>query len=394
MQSREDFHMIKQLRHQGVYIVDIAHRIGCSERTVRRYLALPAPPSGKPQKPRVSKLDPFKAYIDELLAQNVWNAEVVRHLLTEQGYTGGITLVRNYIQPKRALRASKQTVRYETAPGEQLQHDWGQIRSEVAGRPCTVNFAVNVLGYSRHFHVWAGPCQDAEHTYESLVQAFRYFGGVPRNVLVDNQKAAVLRHDSDGRVTFNAGFLALANHYGFAARACRPQRPRTKGKTERMVGYVKQHFFQRYRSFDSYAHLNQLLEQWLNSHASQRLLRQFQHSPAQRFEQEQAQLTPRPATEFDTRYYDTRLVSWDAYIEVRGNRYSVPASCCGQPVTVRLSVDGALTVYTLQGDAVAQHRLVDRSLGWQTVAEHHASLWQDLMPVQRRSLAVYEEVLQ
>lgn len=393
MQSREDFHMIKQLRHQGMYIVDIAHRIGCSERTVRRYLALPAPPTGKPSTPQPSKLDPFKAYIDELLAQDVWNAEVIRQLLRERGYTGGITLIRNYVHPKRSLRACKQTVRYETRPGEQLQHDWGQIRTEVAGRVCTVNFAVNVLGYSRHFHVWAGPSQDAEHTYESLVQAFRYFGGVPKSVLVDNQKAAVLRHDREGRVTFNQGFLALANHYGFTARACRPQRPRTKGKTERMVGYVKQHFFQRYRSFDSHAHLNQLLEQWLDQHASQRQLRQFQQSPAQRFEQEQPVLNPCPTTAFDTRYYDTRLVSWDAYVEVRGNRYSVPAACCGQPVTIRLSLDGELTVYAIAGDEVARHRLADRTRGWQTVAEHHTALWQDVMPVQHRSLAVYEEVL-
>ena len=76
MQSREDFHMIKQLRSQGAYIVDIAHQIGCSERTVRRYLALPEPLTGKPKTPRGSKLDPFKPYIDELLGQEVWNAEV------------------------------------------------------------------------------------------------------------------------------------------------------------------------------------------------------------------------------------------------------------------------------------------------------------------------------
>lgn len=97
------------------------------------------------------------------------------------------------------------------------QHDWGQVRTEMAGRLCSVNFAVNVLGYSRHFHAWAGPSQDAEHTYESLVQAFRYFEGVPKRVLVDNQKAAVIKHDSGGHVVFNAGFLELANHYGFAA---------------------------------------------------------------------------------------------------------------------------------------------------------------------------------
>lgn len=394
MQSREDFHMIKQLRAQGAHIVDIAQRIGCSERTVRRYLALPAPPTGRPKSRRSSKLDPFKPFIDQQLADEVWNAEVIFQQLREQGYAGSSTLVREYIQPKRPLRASKRTVRYETHPGKQLQHDWGEIRTEVAGRLCTVNIAVNVLGYSRHFHVWAGPRQDAEHTYESLVQAFRYFGGVPASVLVDNQKAAVVRHDRDGKVTFNAGFLELANHYGFVAKACRPQRPRTKGKTERMVGYVKHHFFQRYRSFDSYAHLNQLLEHWLNTYAQQRLLRRFRQTPAERFQEEQPQLLPRPETDFDTRYYDVRHVGWDAYIDVHGNRYSVPAECCGQRVTIRVSLDGELTVYDIRGQEVARHRMADRKQGWQTVAEHHEPLWQDVLPVQHRSLAVYEELLQ
>jgi transposase len=386
--------MIKQLRAQGAHIVDIAQRIGCSERTVRRYLALPAPPTGRPKSRRSSKLDPFKPFIDQQLADEVWNAEVIFQQLREQGYAGSSTLVREYIQPKRPLRASKRTVRYETHPGKQLQHDWGEIRTEVAGRLCTVNIAVNVLGYSRHFHVWAGPRQDAEHTYESLVQAFRYFGGVPASVLVDNQKAAVVRHDRDGKVTFNAGFLELANHYGFVAKACRPQRPRTKGKTERMVGYVKHHFFQRYRSFDSYAHLNQLLEHWLNTYAQQRLLRRFRQTPAERFQEEQPQLLQRPETDFDTRYYDVRHVGWDAYIDVHGNRYSVPAECCGQRVTIRVSLDGELTVYDIRGQEVARHRMADRKQGWQTVAEHHEPLWQDVLPVQHRSLSVYEEILQ
>lgn len=394
MQSREDFYMIKQLRAQGAHIVDIAHHIGCSERTVRRHLALPAPPTGKPKERRPSKLEPFKSFIDQQLANEVWNAEVIFQQLREQGYLGSVTLVRGYIRPKRALRASKQTVRYETQPGQQLQHDWGQTRTEVGGRICTVNIAVNVLGYSRYCHVWAGPSQDAEHTYESLVQAFRYFGGVPASVLVDNQKAAVVRHDRDGKVVFNTGFLALANHYGFVAKACRPHRPRTKGKTERQVGYVKHHFFQRYRSFESYAHLNQLLEQWLNTCAHQRVLRQFQQTPAQRFEEEQSCLLPRPTVDFDTRYYDVRHVGWDAYVEVKGNRYSVPADCCGQQVTIRISLDSQLTVYDVRGQEVARHRLTDRTAGWQTIPNHHTPLWQEVMPVQHRSLTVYEEVLQ
>ena len=192
--------MIKQLRQRGAHLVDIAHQVGCCERTVRRHLAREAAPCARPTKPRASKLDPFKSIIDQLLADNVWNAEVIFQLIRKQGYTGGSTMVRRYIQPKRALRPSKQTVRFETQPGFQLQHDWGEIETVVAGQRYKVNIAVNTLGYSRRFHARAAPCQDAEHTYEALVQAFRYFGGVPRTVLVDNQKAAVLKHDRDRRV--------------------------------------------------------------------------------------------------------------------------------------------------------------------------------------------------
>lgn len=81
----------------------------------------------------------------------------------------------------------------------------------VAGQRCKVNFAVNTLGFSRRFHVFAAPKQDAEHTYESLVRAFRYFGGCVKTVLVDNQKAAVLKNNN-GKVVFNSGFLLLADH--------------------------------------------------------------------------------------------------------------------------------------------------------------------------------------
>lgn len=273
MLSREDFFMIKQMRLQGAYIVDIATYIGCSERTIRRYLKFPEPPVRKTRF-KMAKLRPFMDYIDMRLTENVWNAEVILHEIKAMGYTGGRSMLRYYIQPKRKMRPGKKTVRFETQPGYQLQHDWGEVEAEVAGERCKINFAVNTLGYSRRLHVFAAPCQDAEHTYESLVRAFRYFGGSVKTVLVDNQKAAVLKNHN-GNVVFNAGVLMLAEHYGFAPRACKPRRARTKGKVERMVKYLKENFFVRYRRFDSFAHVNQLLEQWLDDVADKRELRQF-----------------------------------------------------------------------------------------------------------------------
>ncbi len=181
MLSREDFFMIKQMRRQGAYIVDIATQIGCSERTVRRYLRYPSPPARKARL-RMEKLRPFMEYIDMRLTENVWNAEVIFHEIRKMGYPGGRTTLRAYIQPKRKMRPGKKTVRFETQPGYQLQHDWGEIEAEVAGGRCKINFAVNTLGYSRRLHVFAAPSQDAEHTYESLVRAFRYFGGGVKTV--------------------------------------------------------------------------------------------------------------------------------------------------------------------------------------------------------------------
>ena len=156
MLSREDFYMIKQMRQQGAYIVDIAAQIGCSERTVRRYLKYPEPPARKTRHKMV-KLKPFMDYIDMRLAENVWNSEVIFAEIKAMGYTGGRSMLRYYIQPKRKMRPSKRTVRFETQPGYQLQHDWGEVEVEVAGQRCKVNFAVNTLGFSRRFHVFAAP---------------------------------------------------------------------------------------------------------------------------------------------------------------------------------------------------------------------------------------------
>ncbi|WP_435104357.1 IS21 family transposase, partial [Arhodomonas sp. AD133] len=194
MLRREDAFMILRKRQQGLYIKDIAAQMGCSERTVRRILRRGGPAPGRRPGARGSKLDPFKAHVDRLLAEGVWNGEVILREIRDLGYRGGRTILQDYIRPKRSLQPSRATVRFETRPGRQLQHDWGEIDTVIAGERVRVHFAVNTLGYSRRFHVMAARCEDAEHTYESLVRAFEHFGGVAAEVLVDNQKAAVLEH--------------------------------------------------------------------------------------------------------------------------------------------------------------------------------------------------------
>jgi transposase len=390
MLGQEDFMVIQALVRRGVYVCDIARQLGVHPKTVSRAIARGSAPR-RTGRPRGSRLDAFKPQVDALLAEGVWNAVVIFREIQTRGYTGRLSILRDYLRPKRALRPSRATVRFETVPGRQLQGDWGQIETVIAGVATTVHFVVHTLGYSRRFHFWPTDREDAEHTYEGLIRAFEWLGGVTAEVLVDNQKAAVLEHRADG-VRFNARFLDLAGHYGFTPRACRPARARTKGKDERMVGYIKHHFFVRYRAFDSWAHLEQFAAQWLREEADQRIHGTVRERVADRFAVEAPALQPLPATRYDTSYWELRQVAWDAYVDVRGNRYSVPAALVGRRVGVRIGLDGALRV--LDGEtAVAWHQLRPAAAGWATVPEHHAPLWA-AVAVEQRPLAVYEEVSQ
>ena len=393
MINKEDWMNIKAQIAKGVYQKDIARELGVHPKTVGRALKRGGAPMGKRPRARQSKLDPFKPFIDGLLAEGVWNGVVVFRELQARGYTGGTTIVREYIHPKRPMRQGRSTVRFETEPAHQMQNDWGEIETVVSGERVKVCFNVNTLGYSRRFHFWCCPSKDSEHTYEGMIRAFEHFGGVPREVLVDNQKATVISHRIGQRVRFNERFVDFADHYGFHPRACRPYRARTKGKDERMVGYIKNHFFIRYRCFESFSHINELAIRWLEQEADRRVQGTVKEVVMERFTREAPHLDPLPRVRYDTSYREERFVHWDGYIDVRGNRYSVPDELCGKMVTIRIGLDGELLVYTDE-IKVACHRLRSPADGWVTVPSHHARLWGQTTSVERRDLSVYEEVLQ
>ncbi len=390
MLGPEDFMTIQALVKRGVYLCDIAEQLGVHPRTVRRALDRGGPPTPRRGR-RGSLLDPYRPLVDQLLAEGVWNAVVIWRELQARGYPGGLSLLRKYIHPKRALRPSRATVRFETEPGRQLQSDWAVHRTLVGGQPTDVHFLVNTLGYSRRFHFWCTDTEDAEHTSEGLIRSFEWFGGVPQEVLVDNQRAAVIAHRRRGEVEFHPRFVDLAAHDGFRPRACRPARAQTKGKDERMVGYIKHHFFVRSRSFESWAHLNQLAETWLRQEADQRVHGTVGEVVAERFAREAPHLRPLPPRRYDTASWEPRQVSWDASVEVRGNRSSVPAEWAGQPVRVRITLDGGLQISAGE-QLVAQHALRPPAQGWVTVPAHHEALWAHTLEVERRPLRVYEEV--
>jgi len=163
MLRREDFMVSDALAQRGLYLCDIAKQVGVHPRTVRRALARGGAPAPRPSR-RGSRLDPYRTEIDRLLTEGVWNAVVIFRELQSKGYTGQLSILRDDIRPKRALRVRRATVRFETAPGRQLQSDWAEHRTWIAGEETTVHVIVNTLGFSRRFHFWCTDRQDAEHT--------------------------------------------------------------------------------------------------------------------------------------------------------------------------------------------------------------------------------------
>lgn len=132
MLKREDFFMIIEMKEKGMHVTDIADTLGVHPRMVRRALARGGAPRGR-KRNRVGKLEPFKTEIDRLLGEGVWNAMVIFREIQEKGYPGSVITLRRYIAPKRVLRSSRRTVRFETEPGKQLQNDWGEIWTRIGG---------------------------------------------------------------------------------------------------------------------------------------------------------------------------------------------------------------------------------------------------------------------
>jgi len=158
-----------------------------------------------------------------------------------------------------------------------------------------------------------------------------------------------------------------------------------------MVRYVKENFFQAHRSFESLTHMNNLMEQWLREVTDPRVHGTVKEVVVERFERERPHLGMLPAVRFDTAYQERRRVSWDGYVDVRGNRYSVPSRLCGTTLAIRLTLEDTLILYD-DTRIVATHRLRPVKEGWVTVPQHHADLWRKTLNVETRDLGVYEEV--
>jgi transposase len=356
MISVEGWTTIRYLHAQGKGVRTIAKELGLARNTVRaaiRDTQLRLHTRAKRPNPQ---LLPYAEQIRQMaLSQQLIGSRILRELRT-LGYRGGSTALYDYLRTlKRALPDPRVTERFETPPGQQGQFDWSPYTVDLAGAATPIVVFGFTLAYSRRKHHWVSRDETQASVFEALEAGLHHFGGVPKELLVDNAKVFVV-HAQPERFTWNARFLEFCGHYAMQPVACRPYWPRTKGKVERPFYYLEEQFLKG-RTWGSFAALEADLARFVAEDLDVRVHGTTLERPLERFQREQGCLTPLPAAQFLGTYEETRLVSWDCLVSFAGSRYSVPWAYAGQRVWVRPSQGVRLSVRSQAGTRITTHLL-------------------------------------
>jgi transposase len=231
---------INELKRDGLSIQAISNLTGYDRKTIRKYLLTPvARPEYASRQPAVSKLEPFKEYLEERLKAGVWNGKVLLRELRKRNYTGGYTILTDWLRPQREAAYAVAVRRFETAPGKQAQVDWGHLGwlSSERGKQQLWGFTIT-LGYSRRLTAEAATDQKPGTLLRMHEAAFEELGGVPEEILYDRMRTIWTGVDEQDEIIWNAAFEDFARYWGFQPRLCRPYRAQTKGKIESGVKYV------------------------------------------------------------------------------------------------------------------------------------------------------------
>jgi transposase len=332
----------------------IARELGVARNTVRNWVR-----AGEGREyarnGRSSFLERHYFWIQARFQAGVRNADVLRQELEAMDISVSLRTVERALRPFKESweRAEKATMRFETAPGKQMQVDFGEKWLLIGGERQKRYVFVATLGYSRRCYVEVFGSLRQRDWIMGLERAFQYFGGVPEELLTDNAKPLVNRHPAGGKAVFHPEFEAFCRHWGVLPRACQPFRARTKGKVENGVGYVKKNALGGLE-FASDAALDEHLASWMRKVADVRIHGTTHERPIERFEAEKAALRPvlNHPSYLRVRSF-TRKVGMDFRIDVDTNRYSVPPSFAGQTLDVVIEADTLQALF--QGRIVAKH---------------------------------------
>ena len=332
---------IWSLKRQGFSDRAIAKRLGIDRRTVKKYIETVEMPRYKAVN-RKSGLEPYHELIKGWLADDDYQATNLYEKVILQGYRGSYTTVKRYVRGIKEERDRVAYVRFETAPGFQAQMDIGDFKVRCEnGEEITVYAMIMVLGFSRHMYVEFVERCTMPVFLDFHMNAFGYFNGVPGEILYDNMKNVVIKHNV-GSVKFNDTILDFGAHYRFKPTAAPPYSPWCKGKVERPIDYVRESFWRGYK-YINLESLNRDIQKWLKDVAYTRVHGTTHQKVNDRFEVEQPKLGDIPNRPYDTSEKVNRKVYKDCQVAFAGNRYVVPHKYVGKTVVLKVK-DGTIRI--------------------------------------------------
>jgi transposase len=345
----------QQLRHlhgdRGLTPAQIAEETGHDPKTVRRWLAKERY-EARASKPRRGKLDPFKARVRRMLDDHPYTAAQILAEIRREGYGGGRSILQEYVARARP-RKEEAFLSLRFAPGECAQVDWGEAGSVPVGDTRRrLSFFVMVLGYSRMMYLEFSLSQQAEYFLACHRSAFEFFGGVPRRVMIDNLKSAVLSHPRGGAPEYHPRYLDLARHHGFEPRACNVRSPHEKGQVERAVAYVRDSLLNGL-DLSAFPPLNPIARIWLEQTANVRVHGSMGKRPIDLFAEEKAAMQPLPANPYDPSIASPVTASSQYRVTLDTNTYSVPAEYARRRLTLRKCPDFVRLYH--EGALIAEH---------------------------------------
>lgn len=332
----------------------IARQLGVHHDTVRRVLAHNGVPEAA-RTERPSKLDPFLDFIQTTLAQYpTLTAARLFDMVHDRGYAGGPDHFRHRLAMLRPRRPAEAYLRLRTLPGEQAQVDWAHFGKLTIGRAERPLMAfVMVLSYSRRIFLRFFLDARMENFLRGHEAAFAAWQGVPRVLLYDNLKSAVLERQGDA-IRFHSTLLGFAGHYRYEPRPVAVARGNEKGRVERAIRYVRDNFWPA-RTFRDLDDLNAQAQAWCDGQASMRPCPENREQSVQAvFVEEQPKLLALPDNPFPTDEVIEVSVGKTPYVRFDRNDYSVPHTHVRRSLTVHAS---PTQVRVLDGaNVIACHR--------------------------------------
>ena len=337
----------------------IAAQLRVHHGTVRRVLAQ-AGVEVRRTPVRASIVAPYMAFIVETLAKYpTLRASRLYTMVRERGYTGAPDHFRAIVARLRPRPAAEAYLRLRTLPGEQSQTDWAHFGKLIIGRAERPLMAfVMVLSYSRQLFLRFYLGASMSYFIRGHVEAFTYFNSVPRVVLYDNLRSAVLERAGDA-IRFNPRLLELAAHYRFEPRPVALARGNEKGRVERAIRFARDAFFAA-REFRDLDELNAQALAWCEGAAAERPCPQDRgRSVREVFAEEQPHLLSLPDNPFPCEERVEVSVRKTPYVRFDLNDYTIPHDHINRTLTVLATLD---TVRILEGsEVIATHpRSFDR----------------------------------